>query len=569
MKYTDEYIKQIEDGKIIVNHWIWKQLQRMKNFEDKYIYKPEEVEIVIRFLENLPNPHAVNENLKLFLPQKVWLESAFAFWYYDDEVGEELRLTRENLWQISRGSGKTTISAGISLYGVTSDGEPTSECYCMGTTNDQAGQLFRTAMNMMSKSETLEQHLHKGAGNIIQYKPNNSFLRILTNDYGTMDGLNHHFGVFDEPHAYTEDSIKVFNDGGFRKRKNPMTFYISTNGVVRGLVYDKLVHRAKKILSGQAIDDQFSAFIYELDSIEEVHNEEMWQKAIPLLGDLITKKVIRRDIINAQDQPDDQVELLTKTFGLSMNSYHSFLSDEVCKGNRELMNHKLFEGPDDDFQSVILGLDMSQVNDLCSVAIMIPTMYEDQVQFQFKTLKFIPRQGFDRLPKKWKAKYEEWESQGLLIIHDQAYNKPKYLFETYIRDYLDSNRLIPVAMGYDPYQASDIISEFEDNYGIEAYRIPQNVKNLSTPMKESRSLLNAKLWVFDDEVTTWNYRNLVAKTDANKNVYPNKKEANEKIDEYISTLLAYIAFKADETNLGYTFGLNDFGDDQLDYYDLI
>lgn len=539
MKYTREYIKLIQNGEIVINKWIQKQLNRMLRFEQKYTFKQDEADFVIDFLEMCPNPQG-HDNIKLFLEQKVWIEAAFGFWYFDTHHQKELRLSRENVWQISRGSGKTTLASGLGLYGTVGDGEEGAEVYCMGTTNDQAKKLFDAANAMRVKNKSFNDVLHKSAGNRIDYKAANSFLRILTNDYGTMDGLNHHLGIFDEVHAYKEDTIKVFNDGGFRKRLNPLTFYITTNGVVRGLVYDKMRKRAMEVLNGEREDDHLMVFLYELDDIEEINDESKWQKAIPLLDKLISRDVIRRDLINSQDDPADQAELLTKTFGMAVNSYHSYLSDEECQGNREKFDTSLFEGTNYEYAKVVCGADLSQVNDLCSINMM--TLDQDE-NMHFKSLKFIPRQGYEKVPKKWKAKYDEWSEKGILTIHDYAYNDIDFLWETYIQDYFERHKITPIGLGYDPYQAQKLVKSFGDYYGVESHKVAQNVKNLSQPTKEIKALLRDGKIIFDDEVTTWNFRNLVVKIDANNNVYPNKKEANEKIDEFISLMLAYICYK--------------------------
>ena len=64
----------------------------------------------------------------------------------------------------------------------------------------------------------------------ILYETTNSLMSIKTSDYESLDGTNAHYNIFDEVHTYDDDFIKVVNDGSSRKRKNWITWYISTNG---------------------------------------------------------------------------------------------------------------------------------------------------------------------------------------------------------------------------------------------------------------------------------------------------------------------------------------------------
>lgn len=534
MKYTKLYIKEIEAGNIIINKYVELQLNRMLGFEKKYIFRQEKVDIVITFFETMcHNTKGSTGLIKLQLAQKVWLEAAFGFYY--EKNGELRRLVRENLWQISRGSGKTTIGGGLGLYGTLLDSEPGAEVYCFANTVAQAKILFDISQAMVGSSDDLKTALHKSTGNVLLHKENNSSFQVKASDYDSLDGLNGHIVIFDEVHAYKEPFLKVVNDGGFKKRKNPMTFYITTNGTVRDYVYDALFNRAVKVLEGQIEDDSFMPFLYMLEDKSEIRDESKWQKAIPLLHSLIDIDIIRKDVIDCDGDPHHQTEMMCKTFGLPVNTFYTYLTTEECKPTDyiEVFNKGTKTQP----QNVILGVDFSQVNDICSIALVLP----QQDKYYVKWLRFIPETGVEKLPVKLKVKYAQWEQLGYLVVHKEPFNSEETIFP-YVRDYLYEHNLMPILAGYDQWQAQSFMSKLNKYFGSHNIPVPQLPKSLSTPLKQTKELLSSGRLLFDDPVATWTFGNLVVKVDANNNIFPNKKEANNKIDDVSSWLDAYKAY---------------------------
>lgn len=542
MRYTREYLDLIAREEIKVCVKVQQQLDRMLSFEKKYIFKQEYVDTKIKIHEtqSFLKP---GFKLKLTLEQKVWYEAAFGFFYIDGN-GNERILARENLWQISRGSGKTTLGATLALDGLIWDeyNDYNPNVYCLATSRDQASILFNKVGLLQKLNNRFDNVLHKSKGDVILNKLNDGRLEIKTSEYGTLDGLGGTRVIFDEVHAYTEDFIKVVTDGGYRKHLNPQTFFITTNGTVRDKVYDKQYDYASKVLKGEIEDDRLMAFIYELDSIEEIQDENCWVKAIPLLGKLIEKSVIRDDVKKSKDDPVKQAELLTKTFGMAVNSYHSYFTTEECT---PVGFEDIFFGTDIyNKTNVVVGADFSDVNDLCSLAILIP---KDDDVFYVKWLRFIPRASILKLPVKMQQQYYAWESQGYLIVHEKHYNDQEFIFD-YFKDFMQERNLFPQILGYDQWNSRLFQEMFKSHYGIEPIKINQNAKTFSNPMKIIKNNLQANKILFDDPVASWNFANVVVKIDANNNIYANKKQANNKIDDFMAFADAYIAYTDNDDN---------------------
>ena len=556
MRYFDQYVDLINKKAVYVSEPTELALRRVERYKKEYDFKQKESDKRINFIESeCSNTKGASGKLKLALPQKVWLETAWGF-YKQAEVTkvnpdtleeyrttEERRLINEVPIIVPRGTGKTTLGSAIAEVGQIIDGEYGADIQLLAYNREQAGYLFNASRAMLSNEDSLlylmrESNILRSTKQGILYEPTNSLMSIKTSDYESLDGTNAHYNIFDEVHTYDEDFIKVVNDGSSRKRKNWITWYISTNGTKRERLFDKYYDIWIKILRGEIINDSVMPWIYKLDSVEEIHNPDMWQKAMPLLGVTTEKETIAKDIELSKNDPAQQAELMAKTFNLPVNNYLSFFTNEECKGNAERFDLSRFKGNDERNARVVLGWDGSDVNDFCSCSFMIPVGDERH----FYNRKYIPRITVDNLPSDQRRKYEQWETEGHLIIHEKEYNDQEYIFHD-LREFMTENKIFPIAFGYDRWNAREIVRLVEDYYGDIAIEIPQTVKELSSPLKVYKTKTKTGKVIFNDPVAVFCHMNVVVKIDGNGNIFPNKEKAKEKIDVFASQLDAYVAYE--------------------------
>lgn len=566
MRYFDQYCELIDSGKINVNKWVALQIERVKGFKTKYKFIQEEADAAIDFIESQCS-HTKGKRglLKLHLAQKVWLEVSYGF-YYDKEIietdlntleerviFEERRLTNETAEIVPRGTGKTTKAAAIAKYMQIYDGEWGASVNIIAPTRDQAGECFDASRAMNAYEESIFYlFMEKGSLRSTKrgeyFEPTNSLFSIKTLDYDTMDGSNNHANIFDEIHSMTIDPIQIMNHGSQMKRKNWQSWYISTNGVVRDSVFDQYFDKWTKILTGELIDDSCQIWIYCLDDYKEIHKPEVWDKALPLLGVTYQKSDIQKMIELSKDNPVKQAEIMAKIFNLPVNNYLSYFSNEECKGYPDKFNPDLFIG--DDIQNVYatLGIDLSDVKDLSSISFKVMK----DGNYYYLNKKYIPRNTFDKLPKDKRDKYGEWELAGHLTIHEHDYNDQKFIFDDIV-SFMTKNKILPIKVGYDKWNAREIVRLFEERYGNVCIEVPQTVKNLSQHLKIYKELIKSGRVIFDDPVATWCHMNVNVKVDANFNVFPNKQKASDKIDVFASMLNAYVAFENSKDEYGYYF----------------
>lgn len=566
MKYFDRYVDLIDAGKIDICDPMKLSIKRVKRYKKMYRFKADEAYKRIDFIENeCSQTKGQSGKLKLALPQKVWLETSWGF-YHDAKVTktdpetleeyqatEERRLINEVPIIVPRGTGKTTLGSAIGEVGQIIDGEYGADIQMLAYSREQAGYLYNASRAMLSNEDSLL-HLMREADMLrstkqgIMYQPTNSLMSIKTSDYESLDGTNAHYNIFDEVHTYDDDFIKVVNDGSSRKRKNWMTWYISTNGTKRGKLFDQYYAEWLAILNDEIKNDSVMPWIYKLDSAEEIHEPSKWVKAMPLLGITTEKETIAKDIETSKGNPAKQAELMAKTFNLPMNSHLAYFTNEECKGKRDLFDQAYFIGGEDRNARCVLGIDLSDVNDICSVSFMV---VEGDTRY-FHNLKFVPAKTVENMPKESKEQYEQWKADGHLIVHELDYNDEEFIFDT-VLEFMKENKIYPVAVGYDRWGAKQLVKRFNDYYGDICKDVPQTVKVLSTPLKIYKEKLKAGKIIFNDPVSTWCHGNVNIKIDGNNNIFPNKAKAKNKIDVFASQLDAFICYENYKEDLSYYF----------------
>lgn len=220
----------------------------------------------------------------LELWQKALIQSAFGF--VDKET--RLRKYKKVLFFVARKNGKSTLDSSLSLYMLTKDSEGGSEVYSVATKREQAKIVWEESKRMIKKSPALAKRCRCLVGGIY-YDRTESFMKALASDSNSLDGLNTHFGVADEVHAWKDKNLLDVIYDSMSAREQPMLFESSTMGTIRGSVFDNEYEYASEIIAGyegksETKDETLLPIIYELDNPNEWQDEKKWYKANPRIG---------------------------------------------------------------------------------------------------------------------------------------------------------------------------------------------------------------------------------------------------------------------------------------------
>lgn len=224
----------------------------------------------------------------------------------------------EILLVMGRGNGKNGFISPVAWYLTTHyHGIREYNIDIIANAEDQAKTSFNDVYGVLERTwQKSKKFFYKTKQLIVNLKTN-SYIKYNTSNAKTKDGKRSGCLIFDEIHEYESwDMIKVFISG-FGKKKHSRTFYITTNGYIRGGVLDEMLDLAQRVLSGEIKDLGLLPLIYKLDDKEEVHDPKNWVKAnpsLPYLPEL--RKELKKAYTKMKYQPQLAIDFMTKRMNL-------------------------------------------------------------------------------------------------------------------------------------------------------------------------------------------------------------------------------------------------------------
>jgi phage terminase large subunit-like protein len=286
-----------------------------------------------------------------------------------------------------KGNGKSPLAGGIGLYGMMADGEAGAQVYAAGATKDQAGILFRDAVNMVDKSPDLDKRIKRSGGVgrefNLAYLPSGSFFRPISREAKkTGSGPRPHFALCDEVHEHPDRGVMEMLERGFKFRRQPLLFMITNSGTDRNSICWEEHEHAIKVAAGnpdakdddpayigEPLDDSTFAFVCSLDPGDDpLEDPTCWPKANPLLGVTITEEYLAGVVKQAQQMPG-------KRNGILRLHFCQWTDAETAWITRELLEPALadFDIAEHHGKRVGLGLDLSRVKDITALAAAVQT----------------------------------------------------------------------------------------------------------------------------------------------------------------------------------------------------
>jgi len=536
------YCEAVLDGKIVACEKI-KRVSEML-LEDitcpqEFHFDEELAQKHVKFIETFCKQPSgqLGQPLKLALFQRARLEAIFGI--VDDN---NIRRFNEVLIVEARKNGKTTECAAIEIDLLLNDGEGSPQVYNIATMLEQAKLGFTAAHNMVRQSPALKKHIHKRASDLY-FAGNLGFIKALASNTSNLDGLDIHGAIIDELAAIKNRDIYDLVKQAMGARRQPLLFCITTNGFVRGGIFDAQYEYAKGVLDGRIQNKRFLPFIYELDSPDEWDKPDMWIKANPALGHVKSMDYLAEMVAKAKDDPSFKPTVLVKDFNVPQTSESAWLRFEDID-NPTLAADIL---GDYKFDYFIGGFDAADTTDLnAAVAV---CMRPNDPNVYVRSMYWIPQEVIDRQEatgdrrERDSVPYSLWIEQGHMRTF--AGNKvDKRVFLEWFKELRDTEDLYPWYIGYDPWHIDDsLLREFKAEFG-ENSMIPvrQGVITLSAPMKDLAAEFKSKHVIYDNNpIDKWCFINTEAKTDVNGNIQPAKgRDSRKRIDGLAALLDAYV-----------------------------
>ena len=531
------YFGSIVDGRITacekmkrISDMLLNQYASPQEFHFDYEIAKKHVDFIEKFCKQPTGRIGTSLELQLF--QKARLQAIFGF--VDDN---DLRQYNECLIVEGRKNGKTTETAAIEIDMLVNDGEGSPQIYNIATQREQAMLGFNAAHKMIKQSPLLSKHVKKRASDLY-FALNFGFIKALASNTNSLDGLDVHCATIDELAAIKNRDLYDLVKQAMGARQQPLLFTITTNGFVRGGIFDSQYEYAKNILEGKAENKRFLPFIYELDSIDEWDKEEAWEKANPGIDTIKSRDYLRQMVQKAKDDPSFKPTVLVKDFNMKQTAESAWLRFE------DLNNEETFDISQ--YGYCIGGFDAADSVDLNAAVAIFQKPDDDKICV--KSMFWIPQSVIDELDKSGNRKerdnapYKLWIEQGFMRTCE-GNRCDKRIFLEWFRELREENDIYTSFIGYDPWHISDdLIREFQAEFGKNAMiPVRQGTLTLSDPMKNLAADFKAKRIVYDNNpIMKWCLINTEVKTDINGNIQPVKGlDSRKRIDGVAALLDAY------------------------------
>ena len=193
------------------------------------------------------------------------------------------RRFRTGYLEVPRKNGKSTLLAGLGLYGLVMDREAGAEVYCAATMRDQAKIVWGEAARMRDRSPSLASRVRKFVGSLA-VEETHSKMVPLGADADVLDGLNPHVVIIDELHAHRTRAVLDVMDSATGARREPLLVMITTAGTDRTSVCWEQHAYAERVLAGTVEDDSLFCYIATIDEGDDWRERASWIKANPNFG---------------------------------------------------------------------------------------------------------------------------------------------------------------------------------------------------------------------------------------------------------------------------------------------
>ena len=446
------------------------------------------------------------------------------------------RRYREAYIEIPKKNGKSTLCAGISLYGLLADEEDGAEVYSAAASRDQASIVYREAASMVQQSPGLSACLKRSDSiKHMAHLATQSWYKALAADAGTNEGLNIHFLVMDEMHAQREDTFWQALMYGGAARRQPLKVIITTAGVDQDSLCYEYHTKAKAVIEGTLQDHSFFAYIRsaewamdraDKDQREAVwHDPRVWAEANPSLGHTITLESFREDYEKARQSP--RLENAFKRYRLNIwtQQEERWLPLDHWQACGGAIDREALRGT-----PCYAGLDLASTSDLCALVLLFPDAGQAVLPFFW-----LPEDTAQALEIKGDTSYVTWARQGHLTLtpgnvtdFDVIHEAIKALAEEFdLRE-----------LAYDRWGATHLITQLQGD-GLECVGFGQGFASMSAPAKHlERLILGHQIRHGQHPVLTWCVGNVACEQDAAGNIKPSKAKSKKKIDGVVALCMA-------------------------------
>lgn len=498
------YPNKVLNGEISTNTYIKNACKRYLEFFDKYEFKPDKVEKVIKFISKLKHFTGKSSGKQFTLEEwQIWCLSSIFGFYKDGK-----RVCRNVYIEIARKNGKSAFISAIALYCLIADGEDGAEVDVVANSRQQAHILYDMCRNFAETIDKKGKYI-QGYRDKIKFNHTKSHIQVLSSDSTTLDGYNASMFCQDEVHAAKDSKLYDVMKSSQGMRENPLAILITSAGFdLFGFCYT-LRTGYIDIISGLKEDDSLFAAIYCLDDDDDWKDEKNWIKANPNIDITVSSEYLKEQVKSATNNKTLEVGVKTKNFNVWVSSSDIWIPSNLLIDASRKINIS-------DYKDMYgyMGVDLSSVSDMTTFSLMIP---QDD-KYIYYTKYYLPESCLYDNPNS--ELYKQWKREGYLTITHGNVVDYDYILQDILR--VQDAGIFISKIAYDQYNATQwAINATEQGLPLVPYS--QALWNFNKPTKEFERLMKSNKIIIDNNpITRWCFQNVALKFDHNNNCKPVK-----------------------------------------------
>lgn len=441
------------------------------------------------------------------------------------------RYRRAGIW-VPKKNGKSTLAAGLELYMLIADKEPSAGVYSAANDRQQAGIIHGHAVRMVELSPILAKRIGKRgiirSTKTIYDAESGSTFKALSADAPTKEGLNIHALIVDELHGLKNRAYWDTLVYGGASRRQPLMVSISTAGVydIMTIAWEQYTY-ARDIANGNNDTDwSFFPLIYEAGTEDDWREAETHRKANPSYGVTVRIDTLEEECREAQVEPRKESAFRRYRLNQWPQQMTRWIPLEQWDANhshpvtRQALAGALTFG----------GMDLGAVSDI-TAAVLLCACPHDPEAVDVLLRCWLPDAVMQDQHNRNIDLYRQWVEQGLLTVTPGQSTNYKWIEQATIEDakYFNFKVIALDAL----FQGQQVANNLADE-GIDVVAIGQGPRSQGPPMKEfERMWLACKIHHGGHPILRWMADNVEVKADEYGNlkiVKPNSRNDPRKVD---------------------------------------
>lgn len=529
-----------------------RDVKREESGEASFYWDDQEAQKIIKWFSLLRHSKGVLAGKPIKLTD--WQQFHLCQLYGWRRKEDGYKRFKKSFIEVARKNAKSQEEAGVALYEISvqaTKNKEVYEYYTAGVKRDQSKIVFEEAKLMLNGSPLRKKF--KLTNNAITHVKTGSYIKALSKEDGkTGDGTNPAGLIVDEYHQHKTTEFLDLGLGS--NTKESLLMIITTAGMdLTYPCYTQEYDYCSKVLDSNidVENDTYLIDIMEIDSGDDISDEENWKKANPIrMSYPAGREKIRGDYEIAKVIPEKMIAFLTKMLNMWVqqkeNGYMNMEKWKKCEVKKLPIDIK--------GKPVYVGFDMSSKIDLTSVAFVIPYRNgkldqtgREITEYIVLSHSFIPNQEklMERVFKD-KVPYDAWEREGFITVTNSEIVDQNVVMD-YVLNFCKENELDIQTLCFDPANASKIMIDLS-NEGYIVEEVYQSHKSLNEATEEFREeVYMGTVCYLYNPVLNYSMSNAVIRKN-NGLIKIDKDATSKKIDPVDATLCGYKLARYHEFN---------------------